>query len=196
MSNFVLKELNCVFIHIPKTGGLSIRKGVFKESPQKRFFGKIPNQYQDYLKFAFVRNPFDRLVSCWKYTSLKRLTRWQSQRDRSGTAFSEFLEIATDDSIPYNRCEYSWKSFLRHHAIPMTHPFNCLHLADVIGHFENLQEDFNTICDTLKVPRQQLPHKNKSKHKHYTEYYNDETRSIVTEKYAKDIEYFGYGFGE
>jgi len=187
MSNFVLQDLNCVFIHIPKTAGLSIRKGVFEELPKDRFFGKIPDQYLDYFKFAFVRNPFDRLVSCWRYTCF--------ERSRKNLSFLEFLKIAIDDNIPYDR-QRPWRCFIRHHAIPMTHPFNCLYLADFVGKFETLQEDFNIICAKIGIPQQQLPHKNKSKHNHYTEYYDDETKQIVAKKYAKDIEMFGYKFGE
>jgi hypothetical protein len=150
----------------------------------------------EYFKFTFVRNPFDRLVSSFFYIS--RYSTWK-------------LDVAMRKQFKLGDVDFSFfvKNILllilknpdrrpRHFKSQFDFFFsnNGESLIDFVGRCEDFQEDFNIICDKIKIPRKQLPYKNASKHKHYTEYYDDETRQIVAEKYAKDIEYFGYEFGE
>ena len=185
-----------VFISVPKTGSTSARMALDEYSDiisvscsssyqhhtsatkLKKHFKEVGWNWDEYFKCAFVRNPWDRMVSIYKYLEKCH----QSQQDFA----KDYLNGTT---------------FFKDYVVNGNHYGSqvgslCAVSNFYLGRFENLQEDFNTICDKIGIPRQELPHKNKTKHKHYTEYYDDETKQIVAEKYAKDIEYFGYEFGE
>ena len=200
-----------IFVHVPKTGGTSIEALFYPpRRPWKTSYvgfhgwddkNKIWMQHatiqqvndlymgdlSEYFKFGFVRNPWDRAVSDWML--------FQTKTYRTSEPFVNYLNVMGVFKRMLKPVESDYRA---DHILPQ-----CDFLfdsenrpVDFIGRFENLQEDFNTVCDKIGIPRQQLPHKHKTKHKHYTEYYDDETREIVAEKYAKDIEYFGYEFGE
>ena len=144
------------------------------------------SEYDDYFKFTIVRNPWDRILSFY----LNKI-HGKDVYTENYSSFSECKTLRDTISILMTKnlkdCDVHYQ--LQIECFPSDN-------IDFIGRFENLQHDFNIICDKIGIPRQQLPHKNKSKHKSYTEYYDEETKSIVAEKYAKDIEYFGYKFGE
>ena len=128
-----------------------------------------PKIYNHHYTIAFVRNPWGKAVSEWKY-------------------FNKVVNLNLTFKESLSR-RYPFKD---HELQQIIFTQGC----DFIGRFENLQEDFNIICDKIGIPHQQLPRKNATNHKHYTEYYDNETRSIVAQKYARDIEHFGYKFGE
>jgi len=200
-----------IFVEFPKTGTTTIGSVLGKYSDVKRNHKKDSlyrkhappstikqlfekenkkDEWKNYFKFTFTRNPWDRMLSLWSFIAISL------ERHKNGTlkniewinscimeckTFKEYIKLTADWPGVNNS--------LFHFAFDKDEKF-----VDFIGKFENLQEDFDTICDKIGIPRQQLPHKNKTKHKHYTEYYDDETREIVAQKYAKDIEYFGYKF--
>tara|TARA_A100001515_G_scaffold141909_1_gene139664 strand:+ start:378 stop:947 length:570 start_codon:yes stop_codon:yes gene_type:complete len=134
--------------------------------------------FDTYFKFAFVRNPFERAVSIVEYVN----------------AFNR------DNGFPHLICdfkEFYVKEFTNEQEkSKYSSQYDFIKGCDFVGKLENLQEDFNIVCDKIGIRRQKLPHKNKTNHRHYTEYYDEETREIVAKKYAKDIEYFEYKFGE
>jgi hypothetical protein len=67
-------------------------------------------------------------------------------------------------------------------------------VVDYVGRFENLQNDFDVVCDKIGMDTPSLPRALETQHEHYTEYYDSETREHVGLRYKEDIEYFGYEF--
>ena len=199
-----------IFFHVPKVPGSTIARALelytnantgpmhlyrFENVKPERLDGFVGNndvhvsasevkkklraKYEKYFTFSFVRNPWDWCISIYHYISQTPSHRGFNLYNRYGN-FANYVKSSSQKHL-----QSDW--FFDKENKPC---------VDFIGKFETLQQDFNTICDKIGIPRQKLPHKNKSNHKHYTEYYDDETRQIVAELYAKDIDYFEYEFGE
>src|SRR5690606_34670639 len=128
-------------IHIPKTGGSSIRRGLWEGRYEGPAFGEIPARWGTHLRFAFVRHPLERLVSAWAdFTQI---------RGFSG-GIEGFIDHVLDEGAGYAAGPVaSLTERIRHHTIPQTHPENCLHLADVIGRYESYMADLSAILAYL-----------------------------------------------
>jgi len=147
MSNFFIRELDSVFIHIPKTGGTSIRKGAFQEVEGPEY-GVLPADWQGKFKFAFVREPIERFLSCVAMFKSGTADEDGAQRRAGRDSFTldHALEILTMKGLDFGAGRQSVEERFLHHAMPMTHPFNMLSHADYVGRFESLAEDYLEIC--------------------------------------------------
>ena len=196
MAVFLLNNPTCVLIHIPKTGGTSIRNGVFGGDYEGPVQGEVPIAWQKHFAFCFVRNPFDRLVSAWKmFTHGMSKSNWEYPSDGNPKlSLREFLDIVIDESIPFDGARATFEEKIRHHTMPQTHPFHCIEHADFIGRFESLKSDFEVVCDKLGIAGP-LPHWNQTiPTDDYREFYDLQTLKIAREFYADDLREFGYAF--
>jgi Sulfotransferase family len=202
----ILHSKRLIFVHIQKTGGNSIASalGGQPDCPEKHFLARDlrdcygSNVWNDYFKFAFVRNPWDRLVSWWSmisdnreaYANGVRFNKFQSLVLSRGTTFQKFLdcdeEILDADGpkwIYRNQIDYLTDTFGRS-------------IVDFVGRFESIREDFDVVTQKMLSRSYTLPHLNRSTHLHYAEYYNPAMVEKVEARFARDIAAFGYTFGK
>lgn len=136
--------------------------------------------YDNFFKFAFVRNPWDLLVSYYHY-----IRRKQTHHRHGHVLRLQSFEEYVDYEVRRNRV--SQKRFVTDE--------NGEILVDFIGRFESLREDFAYVAQSLRIPAR-LDHFNKSEHRDYRSYYNDHLIELVAEHFREDIEMFGYTFDD
>lgn len=194
-------DLRCIFVHIQKTGGSSIRHALHwahGDVDKHRFAHELrvgygENYWNSYFKFAFVRNPWDRLVSWW------RMIEQNAASGRQMTAFwrfilsraSSFEEFLTNCDEEYHDQDGS-KWIFRNQLDYISDAGSVI--VDFVGRFERLQEDFALISSRLGLPAMRIPHVNRSEHMHYSKYYSEATSALIAARFARDIEAFGYSF--
>ena len=141
----------------------------------------------DCQKFMFVRNPFDRLVSCWQSKLIDKQNHYKFYRYGmyDGIPFKEFAKIVC--KIPDSDSD--------HHFRSQTYGLDDDNPMDIsLGRFECLQYDW--LCLRSIVPElPELEIVGASHKKNYTLYYDDELIGLVSKRYAKDLKELGYKFG-
>ena len=230
-------EYRCLFVHVPKTAGMSIEQ-VFLQRVGLTWKTRAPlllggnddprlgpprlehlkageyvarghltaEQFESYFKFSFVRNPWDRIVSEYKYRG------YPVKVDFKTYLFKHLPAAGWTDTYCHIIPQYD---FLYDEAGKL--------LVDFVGRYERLQADFDKVCARVGIPPTPLPRVNRSLEEarpntlrefrkqvrraiwsrerehtfpHYTEYYDDESREFVGRLFRKDVEAFNYGFGD
>jgi hypothetical protein len=231
----------CLFIHIPKTAGQSIEHIFLRQlgltwetraplllrhndrpelGPPMLMHLKAPDyvrcrymteeQFGGYFKFAFVRNPWDRMVSFYRYLGLS------NRMDFAAFLTTTFRNQIWNTGAWFVGPQYEYVCNEQGDLV-----------ADFIGKFENIQADFDQICDKVGLGAHAIPHLNQSTEferrgvgpdvllreiglspqdtddaeapramplASYQAYYDETSKQMVADLYRKDIELFGYDF--
>jgi len=176
-----------VFIHINKTAGCSIESALHLETGHWTAAEKIaaigPVEWSRKFSFAFVRNPWDKVVSQYHY----RLR--VEKLGPSPPEFREWVRVAFGEEDPDHRDDP--RLFMSQYDWLVDNEGNLV--VEFVGRFENLREHFRRVCEILRVSPE-LPHLNRTRHGHYRDYYDQESRAIIERVFRKDLEEFGYDF--
>lgn len=136
------------------------------------------NNYSDkdikvMFKFTIARNPWDRLVSMY-FAFLRK--------GKPVNSFKEYIKNKLSDS--YDRNVFDNRGLFQYPKVI---------ISDYVAKLENISEDWDLICDSVKC-NVKFPKLNTTKHDHYSQYYDDESKRIADEFFKHDIRVLGYKF--
>lgn len=182
---YIFKDYGVMYYYNSKTASTSIKRSIQKrsnvvETLKRRSFKYFYNKYPNYKIFTFIRNPFDRVVSFYHF----------SKPNNNNYNFNEFIQKKyIDDPKIRKDKDIQLRPFIHKEKIRRED----IDKLFFIGRFENLTEDFNTLCSMIGI-EVGLLHINKTNRKNYREYFDDRSRKIIEKWYKEDLEVFGYEF--
>lgn len=139
--------------------------------------------FADLFKFAFVRNPWDLLVSYYHFLLAQDGRRGPSHhRHRLAASLPDF-ESYLRYEVRRGRISQSRMVTDRRGRL----------LVDFLGRYESLTADFTQVCRHIGLDAG-LEWLNSSGHRDYREFYTPRLVGLVRDHFAEDVELFGYGF--
>ena len=179
--SIVNTQFGHAFVHVPKTGGTSMERQPFvggNNHDSIYTLLKHPECHKLF-KWAFVRNPYDRLLSfhsaVWQHPN-------NGLRNIVPSHFPSFVfSLLTEE---YKTAHLKLQS-----------DFLCVDdkvVMDFVGRFETIQQDWKVVCKQIGVPSDTLRHLNATEHSPWEICYTDDMRCVVYQFYKKDFTLFNY----
>jgi hypothetical protein len=201
----IIHEHKFIFVHVPRTGGTSLEKAFmetypylppkhpFPEGKHNPYSHYLRDRYKDcnkiYKSAAFIRNPWSRVVSHYRYVHNMTGDHHPLWVYGTGT-FKEFVV-----QVPFIIDKVRYMLPLIYYISTETNPV----AVDYVGRFENYKEDLTLISKIFGFSHVKIPHwldtQGKDDKTVWDYYTDDESKEIVYDCYKKDIELFGYSFG-
>jgi hypothetical protein len=186
----------CIFIHIPKSAGISVSKALFGslgaghrtiEYWQSKLTKRI---YKTFFKFTIVRNPYDRLLSAYNFLKKGGIHKVDAEFASKNlihfNSFEDFVMNYLNEETLYSHIHfYPQVYFLKNHKgiIDM----------DFIGKYENITEDFKFIADKLKITTKLDEHNTGEMHQDsFKTHYTTEMIKKINKLYNEDFDPLGY----
>lgn len=201
-ANYYVPKYNLLFLNIPKVASSTmwsmaaqLQDGFDTQNHQQVRNYKLPSiqsskiqEYPDVRKIAFVRNPFDRLVSVFqnKIEANDQAFLVKNRLDK-GLSFEDFIAFV---------CSIQDENADKHFRSQFTYLYdyegNCI--IDFLGRLEFFQEDIQQLQNLFELPNLEIPHWNKTQEVDYKSYYSKESQNKVEKRYTLDLQLLGYTF--
>ena len=198
----IIDEHKVIFVHIPKNAGTSIKKLLLeeKEFKNRKSFWKHEtiydikkdniNAYNNYKKFAIVRDPYSRMVSWYSYmggylanNDLLNTYQWNGKDyeivETEKPNINGFKAFVKDPFDQYPHLKF--KNLLE----PQ---FKWVDETVTILKYENIEEELKEFFGE-KIDLQII---NKTIHDDFSVYYDKESLDIVYNRYREDFKRFNY----
>jgi len=191
-------DLRCIFVHIPKTAGVSVCRALFGNlagAHRPIFEYQIvfrQREFDSYFKFTFVRNPWDRVHSAYRFLQAGGMNDWDAAWAREFLrpyhSFEHFVREGLGRPEVQRWIHFRPQSFFL--TVPGQHHTDHL---DFIGRFETLEADFKHVAAQLGLTGATLPHVNATPGAVVAaDDLDAATRDTVARLYRDDVKLLGY----
>jgi hypothetical protein len=137
-------------------------------------------------KFAVIRNPWDRMISYY-FSPHRGVQVWNRY------SFLELVnEVQPAQHYTCSKRQHRLLQILENICKEAGLRFSFARKRidtelDFLIRFEDLDKGFQEVCERLAIPHIPLPRANRSRHEHYSVYYDKETREAVGQKFRAEI---------